>query len=56
MFAGFHTVDEKSSPIAFLLVWVTVFILLFLIVALALIDVRLTARLRRAKSRANPPS
>ena len=54
LFAGFHTVDEKGSPLGFLLVWITVFILLFLIVVLAYVDVRLTARLRRR--RLNPPS
>jgi hypothetical protein len=53
LFAGFHTVDAKASPLAFMLVWIAVFLLLFVIVVLALVDVRLTGRLRR--SRLNPP-
>jgi len=54
LFAGSHSVDEKTSPLAFLVIWITVFILLFVIVVLALVDVRLTARLRRR--RLNPPT
>jgi UDP-N-acetylmuramyl pentapeptide phosphotransferase/UDP-N-acetylglucosamine-1-phosphate transferase len=55
LFAGVHTVDEKSTPVGFLSVWLMVFLLLFLIVVLALVDVRLTARLRRRRH-LNPPS
>jgi len=46
-FAGFYTVDVDSNPHAFVLVWLTVFALLFTAVVLALLDVRLTAKLRR---------
>ena len=52
-YAGFYTFDPKRSPDAFLLTWITVFVLLFLIVLLALLDLRLTAKLRR--NRPNPP-
>lgn len=54
IYAGFYTVDAKHSPAAFLLTWVVVFVLLFLIVLLALVDLRLTARLRR--NRTKPPT
>jgi hypothetical protein len=56
-FAGFYTVDPKTTPSAFVYVWTAVFFLMFLIVALALLDVRLTARLRRdRRAKAKPPS
>jgi drug/metabolite transporter (DMT)-like permease len=55
-FAGFYTVDPKTTPSAFVYVWTTVFFLMFVIVALALLDVRLTARLRRDRTKAKPPS
>jgi drug/metabolite transporter (DMT)-like permease len=54
IYAGFYTVDAKHSPAAFLLTWIAVFVLLLVIVLLALIDLRLTARLRR--NRTKPPS
>jgi peptidoglycan/LPS O-acetylase OafA/YrhL len=54
IFAGFYTFDPKRAPAAFLLTWIGVFVLLFLIVLLALLDLRLTAKLRR--NRPNPPS
>jgi hypothetical protein len=47
-FAGFHTVDWDQPSEAFLLVWLAVFILLGCIVVLALIDLRLTMKLRRS--------
>jgi len=46
-FAGFYTVDADNNPHAFVLVWLAVFALLFIAVVLALMDVRLTAKLRR---------
>ena|SRR3954452_25307084 len=49
MFAGFHTVDAATSAQAFLLVWMSVFVLLFTIVLLAMVDLRLTWRLRQRR-------
>jgi len=48
-FAGFHTVDADDSAAAFLLVWMGVFLLLLTIVLLALLDLRLTWKLRRRR-------
>lgn len=53
-FAGFYSVDAKHSPAAFVAIWICVFALLFLVVFLALIDVRLTARLRRSRTKLPP--
>jgi peptidoglycan/LPS O-acetylase OafA/YrhL len=53
MYVGFYLFDAKRSPAAFMLTWIAVFFLLFLIVLLALMDVRLTAKLRR--DRLKPP-
>ena len=44
-FAGFYSVDYKNSPGRFVLVWLTVFVLMFLLMLLALLDLLLTARL-----------
>ena len=47
LFAGFYTLDDSDqSPAAFAILWLAVFALLILIVILAMIDVRLTHRLR----------
>ena len=47
-FAGFHWIDDpQQTPARFLGVWLTVFALLVVIVVLALVDVRLTRRLKR---------
>jgi Na+/H+ antiporter NhaD/arsenite permease-like protein len=56
-FAGFYTVDDKVSPGAFLLVWLTVFVLMFFLTLLAFLDLLLTARMRRQRRqrRTNPP-
>lgn len=48
-FAGLNTVDPKRHPAVFLLVWGCAFALLGTMVVLALVDVRLTARLRRRR-------
>ena len=53
MYAGFYTFDPKHSAVAFTMTWITVFFLLFLIVLFALLDIRLTAKLRR--DRIQPP-
>lgn len=49
LFAGFHTVDAATSAQAFLLVWMSVFLLLLLIVLLAMADLRLTWKLRNRR-------
>lgn len=46
-YAGFYAIDDRQTPQTFVLVWLGVFILLFVVVVLAVIDLRLTARLRR---------
>ncbi|MCC6423244.1 MAG: hypothetical protein IT447_07165 [Phycisphaerales bacterium] len=50
-FAGFRTVDEKSSPVAYLLIWLAALILLAIIVILAMVDMRLTMNLRRRQNK-----
>jgi len=54
IFAGVWTFDWRLSPLPFMLIWVGVFVLLFVMVVLALLDLRLTAKLRR-NARAQPP-
>jgi hypothetical protein len=55
LYAGFRTLDNPNqSPGAFLGVWLAVFTLLAVLVVLALIDVRLTHRLR-ARQRGSRP-
>jgi cytochrome bd-type quinol oxidase subunit 2 len=59
LFAGFHTVDSTTSAQAFVLVWMSVFILLLVVLLLAMADLRLTWKLRRRRDRrgfeAQPP-
>ena len=43
---GFYTVDADLQPAAFVGIWVAVFLLLLAVVFLALIDLRLTFKLR----------
>ena len=45
-YAGF-TINERLHSAAFLIVWAAVFVLLVVVVSLAFVDVRLTAKLRR---------
>jgi hypothetical protein len=47
-YAGIYSVDH-TRPVLFLLIWLGVVLLLFAIVALALLDLRITARLRRKR-------
>ena len=54
LYAGFNTVDPQASTQAFLMVWFGVFLLLFVIVLLALVDVRMTWRLRHHRRQARP--
>lgn len=54
-FAGSYAIDDpKRSPGAFMGIWVTVFALLIAIVVLAMIDVRLTHRLRSRQRGSRP--
>ena len=48
-FMGFNTFDPKERPSAFVTTWFAVFLLLGTTMVLALIDVRLTMRLRRRR-------
>ena len=43
---GFYTVDADLQPAVFVGIWVAVFLLLLAVVFLALIDLRLTFKLR----------
>lgn len=54
IFAGVWSVDHKTSPGSFLLIWFGVIVVLCVIVVLALLDLRLTAKLRRT-ARPEPP-
>ena len=47
-FAGLNSIEPRGNPRAFVLIWGGVMVLLAAMVGLALIDVRLTARLRQA--------
>src|SRR5437764_3222269 len=51
LFAGFHSVDSATSAQGFVLVWISVFLLLLTVVLLALVDLRLTWKLRRRRQR-----
>jgi hypothetical protein len=46
MYAGFNSVDPHTSPNPFVVIWLTVFVLLLVTVVLAMIDLRLTWKLR----------
>lgn len=46
LYLGFHAADAEARPRVFLAVWLGVMLLLAVVVLLALIDVRLTLRLR----------
>ena len=46
MYAGFNSVDPQASPSAFVSIWLGVFVLLLVTVVLAMIDLRLTWKLR----------
>ncbi|HSI33424.1 MAG: hypothetical protein ACAI43_21860 [Phycisphaerae bacterium] len=50
-FAGFNAIDYRESPNAFIGVWFGVFVLLLAIVVLAMIDVRMTFRMRQRRQR-----
>ena len=54
-YAGFHTVDPQNDPNAFVTVWLCVFVLLAMIIVLALLDMRLTYRLRASRRRQQHP-
>jgi hypothetical protein len=46
MYAGFRTVSTNPPTMAFLVVWLAVFVLMMIMVTLGMIDVRLTRKLR----------
>ena len=48
-FAGFHAVDAQAAPRAFVAVWLSIFALLLAIVILAIIDMRLTRKMRERR-------
>jgi Na+/H+ antiporter NhaD/arsenite permease-like protein len=50
-YAGFYTVDPNRPGIAFFLIWSGVTVVLLVIVILAAMDVRLTLKLRRGRSK-----
>jgi hypothetical protein len=47
LFAGVYSIDARRRPGLYLIDWFTVMLLLLISVVLALVDVRLTMRLRR---------
>jgi drug/metabolite transporter (DMT)-like permease len=53
MYAGFNTVDPQTSPSPFVMVWLAVFVLLLITVILAMIDLRLTWKLRHRRRAAD---
>ena len=58
LYAGFNSADPQTSAQTFVTIWMGVFILLLAIVLLALVDLRLTWRLRHSRRRtadAHPP-
>ena len=55
LYAGFNSVDPQASPQTFISIWLGVFFLLFLIVVLAMVDLRLTWRLRQTRRPTTPP-
>src|ERR1041385_2704817 len=50
-FAGFFAVDQSSPSRGFVLVWLGVFLVVLMILVLAMVDLRLTLRLRRSVGR-----
>lgn len=50
LFAGVWTFDPRHQPSAFIIVWCSAIFLLFVIVVLALLDLRLTSKLRRRQA------
>jgi drug/metabolite transporter (DMT)-like permease len=49
MYAGFNSVDPQVSPSPFVMIWLGVFVLLLITVILAMIDLRLTWKLRQRR-------
>jgi 4-hydroxybenzoate polyprenyltransferase len=54
-FAGFNAVDVEEHPGVFEAIWIAVCLLLVLLLVLAVIDLRLTIRLRRQALSKRPP-
>jgi hypothetical protein len=51
LYVGFYAADDRTNPWLFVIVWSAVMILIVLLVVLALLDVRLTYRLRANRLR-----
>jgi len=51
IYAGAYTFDARSEPTPFVIVWIATMFLLAAMVILALVDLRLTQRLRQSKIR-----
>ena len=49
LYAGFVSVDNTATPRAFVAVWSAVMLLLLVVMALVVVDLRLTAKLRRKR-------
>jgi len=49
LYAGVYAVDGESDPAAFVTIWLTVMALLAAMVTLALIDLRLTRRIKKMR-------
>jgi hypothetical protein len=49
LFAGFNAVDPEVSKEAFVSIWMGIFLLLLIVVLLAMVDLRLTWRLRQRR-------
>ena len=51
LYVGTHGIDPRERPRAFVIVWLSVMFVLIGVVALALMDIRLTHNLRRRSQR-----
>lgn len=55
LYIGFRAADTDNQPIRFVVSWIVNMALMATLVVLALLDVRLTARLRRRCGKQDPP-
>lgn len=53
LYLGFWAADDASHPFWFVAVWVAVLVLMAALIVLALIDIRLTVRIRRQQLKRN---
>jgi peptidoglycan/LPS O-acetylase OafA/YrhL len=54
IFAGFFAVDQTQPTRAFFLIWLSVCILVVAVLMLALVDIRLTWKMRQLQRHCNP--